>query len=670
MAHDGVEVDTQGDAFFVAFPTAPGALAAAGEAQRSSSSGPMRVRMGIHTGTPHVGEEGYVGIDVTGRRGSRPAGTAGRCSSPRPRSRSLGREGCATSASIGSRICPRRSASISSATATSRRCDEPAPDESAVPSTPFLGRERELAEVGALLSREGRSARDPDGAGRHRQDAARPAGGRPSLRGVPATASAGSRWRRSVTRELVAGDAPRRRSAPRTGSPTTSGTSACSSCSTTSSRSSTRRPTSLSSSTSCPNLDLLVTSREPLHVAGEQEYPVPPLAREEGVGFFLARAHAADPDFVEPTRPSRRSAAAWTTCPSRSSSRRRESSVLAPEQMLERLEQRLDLLTGGRATPTRAAAGRCGRRSSGATSCSTADEQRLFARLAVFGGGCTLEATEEVCERRPRRAAVARRQEPRPLTTDERFWMLETIREYAAERLEESGEVECARATARRALHGAGARRGSRHLHRTRLQEIGSTGSSASTTTCVQRLTTSAQRASVSPPFASQVRCHGSGEPTATATRAGADRGGASEATRACSCARRRAERGCRPWPRRRGSSRHRGCSPRRRSRSIARARETLRAAPSPSGNSGMRSPRRWCDWADGRRLSKRASSSFAMSGDEHSILRATRTLAFSHHLAGEPGAHEGAARREPAAGEGRFRANAAPRPGCWARSR
>src|SRR5918997_986811 len=52
--HGGVEVDTQGDAFFVAFPTAPGALAAAREAQEALAEGPIRVRMGVHTGTPHV----------------------------------------------------------------------------------------------------------------------------------------------------------------------------------------------------------------------------------------------------------------------------------------------------------------------------------------------------------------------------------------------------------------------------------------------------------------------------------------------------------------------------------------------------------------------------------------------------------------------------------------
>src|SRR5919197_6196941 len=70
--HGGVEVDTQGDAFFVAFPTAPGALAAASEATEALSGGPVRVRIGIHTGTPHVAEEGYVGVDV--HRAARIAG--------------------------------------------------------------------------------------------------------------------------------------------------------------------------------------------------------------------------------------------------------------------------------------------------------------------------------------------------------------------------------------------------------------------------------------------------------------------------------------------------------------------------------------------------------------------------------------------------------------------
>ena len=63
-AHGGVEVDTQGDAFFVAFPTAAGAAASARVGQRALAPGPIAVRMGLHTGTPTVAAEGYVGIDV------------------------------------------------------------------------------------------------------------------------------------------------------------------------------------------------------------------------------------------------------------------------------------------------------------------------------------------------------------------------------------------------------------------------------------------------------------------------------------------------------------------------------------------------------------------------------------------------------------------------------
>src|SRR5690348_15985851 len=62
--HDGVEVDTQGDAFFVAFSRATDAVAAAADAQASLDGGPVRVRMGLHTGEPLRSEQGYVGFDV------------------------------------------------------------------------------------------------------------------------------------------------------------------------------------------------------------------------------------------------------------------------------------------------------------------------------------------------------------------------------------------------------------------------------------------------------------------------------------------------------------------------------------------------------------------------------------------------------------------------------
>jgi class 3 adenylate cyclase len=86
--HGGVEVDTQGDALFVSFPTAPGALAAAGEAQSALAAGPIRVRIGIHTGTPHRTDEGYMGTDVHRAARIAAAGTAVRCSRRRARRRS------------------------------------------------------------------------------------------------------------------------------------------------------------------------------------------------------------------------------------------------------------------------------------------------------------------------------------------------------------------------------------------------------------------------------------------------------------------------------------------------------------------------------------------------------------------------------------------------------
>src|SRR4029079_19722083 len=62
--HEGVEVDTQGDAFFVAFDRASDAVTAAADGQRALAGGPIRVRMGLHTGEPQLTDEGYVGLDV------------------------------------------------------------------------------------------------------------------------------------------------------------------------------------------------------------------------------------------------------------------------------------------------------------------------------------------------------------------------------------------------------------------------------------------------------------------------------------------------------------------------------------------------------------------------------------------------------------------------------
>ena len=106
---------------------------------------------------------------------------------------------------------------------------------------------------------------------------------------------------------------------------------------------------------SCPRLSLLVTSREPLHVSGEQEYPVPPLVHEEGVGFFLARARAVKPDFQVDEAVSeicRR----LDDLPLALELAAARVKALSSAQILERLEQRLPLLHRRRAGSPRAPA--------------------------------------------------------------------------------------------------------------------------------------------------------------------------------------------------------------------------------------------------------------------------------------------------------------------------
>jgi len=118
------------------------------------------------------------------------------------------------------------------------------------------------------------------------------------------------------------------------------------------------------------------------------------------------------------------------------------TSVLSPAQILERLAQRLDLLKGGRDVEARQQTLR------GTIEWShellSDGEQQLFARLAVFVGGCTLEAAAEVAGA-DLDALQSLVDKSLVRHSDERFWMLETIREYAAERLEASGQGESRR---------------------------------------------------------------------------------------------------------------------------------------------------------------------------------------------------------------------------------
>jgi predicted ATPase len=182
----------------------------------------------------------------------------------------------------------------------------------------------------------------------------------------------------------------------------------------------------------CPNVEVLVTSRELLHLSGEHEYAVPPLVHEEGVGFFVARARAIRPELeVDDTvgEICRR----LDDLPLALELAAARLKALSPGQILERLEQRLPLLTGGaRDTPER-------QRTLRATiewsyELLTSEEQRLFARLGVFVGGCTLEAAEAVCDA-DLDTLQSLVEKSLLRFSNERYWMLETVREYAREQL-------------------------------------------------------------------------------------------------------------------------------------------------------------------------------------------------------------------------------------------
>src|SRR5207244_6668025 len=115
------------------------------------------------------------------------------------------------------------------------------------------------------------------------------------------------------------------------------------------------------------------------------------------------------------------------------------ASVVSPKQILARISKRLDMLKGGRDADPRQQTLRA--TIAWSHELLGAGEQQLFAHLAVFAGGCTVEAVEEVTEAELD-AIQALVDKSLVRRTEERFWMLETIREYAADQLENAGGAE------------------------------------------------------------------------------------------------------------------------------------------------------------------------------------------------------------------------------------
>jgi predicted ATPase/class 3 adenylate cyclase len=188
---------------------------------------------------------------------------------------------------------------------------------------------------------------------------------------------------------------------------------------------------------------ILATSRERLNVAGEQEYDVPTLPLDDAVALFTQRARQLKPDF-EPDEHVREIARRLDGLPLALELAAARVKVLKTEQILGRIGHSLDLLHGGALdAPER-------QRTLRATiewshELLTADEQQLFARLAVFAGSFDLEAVEAVCDAD---LDVLQSLVDKSLlrqTEDGRFFMLETIREFALEQLGEGSDVHALR---------------------------------------------------------------------------------------------------------------------------------------------------------------------------------------------------------------------------------
>jgi predicted ATPase/DNA-binding CsgD family transcriptional regulator len=218
--------------------------------------------------------------------------------------------------------------------------------------------------------------------------------------------------------------------------------------------------------TSAPRLKVLVTSREALRVSGEQEYAVPPLTlpviegasaedirQSESVKLFQQRAAMMRPDFALTEE---NLTAVAEIClqldglPLAIELAAARCKLLSPQAMLARLDSRLNTLTGGsRDAPARQQT----LRNTIEWSYNLLDEseKRLFARLAVFRGGCSLEAVEAVCgdglpiDLLTVLASLVDKnlvQQKETHTGEPCFVMLETLHEFAGERLTESGEAE------------------------------------------------------------------------------------------------------------------------------------------------------------------------------------------------------------------------------------
>jgi predicted ATPase/class 3 adenylate cyclase len=493
--HHGHEVDTQGDAFFVAFARATDAVMAAVAAQRALASHPwpegvtVRVRMGLHTGEPERSSEGYVGLDVHQAARIMSAGHGGQVLLSQvtrdlvehnlPADVSLRDLGEHRLKDLGypTHLYQLVISGLEASFPPLKTLDSYAHNLPIQP-TPFIGREKEVVNVQQQLLRKDvrlLTLTGPGGVGKTRL-------------GLQVAAESSDQftdgtWFVSLAPisdpELVI----------QTISETLNVREVANRSQLEQLKDSLREKNMLllldnfehvvSAATqvadllgACPKLTMLVTSREALHVRAEREFPVPVLAlpdpkhlpdlvtlsQYEAVALFIERAHAVKPDFQVTNANAPAVAeicASLDGLPLAIELAAARTRLLPPQALLSRLGQRLQILTSStRDAPARQQTLRMTIQWS--YDLLPAEEQHLFRRLSIFAGGCELSAVEAICEALGVRSAAVldkvtslvdknllrqtAQEEEEP-----RFTMLETIREFGLECLTSSQEMDTTR---------------------------------------------------------------------------------------------------------------------------------------------------------------------------------------------------------------------------------
>ena len=486
-AHDGVEMGTEGDSFFVAFARASDAVAAAAEGQRGLLEGPMQVRMGLHTGEPLVTPEGYVGMVV--HRAARIAaiGHGGQVLLSQAVAtlveehmpvdvtlRDLGSirlKDLASPERIYQLLHPQLPEEF-----PALRSLEATPNNLPQQLTSFIGREKAIADIKALLGKTRLlTLTGSGGSGKTRlslQVAAEtleqfPDGvwfvelaplADPNLvpQAVASVLGVKEEPRKPITQTLAENLKHMRLVLLLDNCEHL--LDACAKLADTLMR-------------QCPGVKLLASSREALGISGEQTYPVPSLSlpdrkqtqtpqtlsQYESVHLFIDRALSVRPDFQVTNQ---NAPAVASLChhldgiPLAIELAAARARSLAVEEIDQKLDQRFRLLTGGSRTalPRQQTLRACID-----WSCDLLHdpEKQLLRRLSVFAGGWTLEAAAQVCAGEgvadwevldlltslSDKSLVAAEQ----VDGHSRYRLLETVRQYARERLMESGRGELVR---------------------------------------------------------------------------------------------------------------------------------------------------------------------------------------------------------------------------------